>query len=189
MLVYTTSAFDHDTNVTGPVGLDVYASSDAVDTDFTGKLVDVGPDGFARNLTEGIIRARYRDAQGQSSLMQPGNVYRFHIDLWSTSNMFLAGHKLRHYRLAHVLQRQPVGVSERQQERDRHPNQRRLHRRGKPLAQQHQRERSGDRDEREVDGERGGIEPRLAALVLLHGEDQQSGGERRKQAPEQSPHG
>ena len=95
VLVYTTAAFDHDYNVTGPVSLDLYASSEAVDTDFTAKLVDVSPDGFARNLTEGILRARYRDSQESPHLMQPGTVYRLRIDLWSTSNLFLAGHKLR----------------------------------------------------------------------------------------------
>ncbi|HEY6292764.1 MAG TPA: CocE/NonD family hydrolase [Terriglobia bacterium] len=95
VLVYTTPAFDHDYDVTGPVNLDLFASSDAVDTDFTAKLVDVGADGFARNLTEGIVRARFRDSQEQARPMQPGTVYRFRIDLWSTSNVFLAGHKLR----------------------------------------------------------------------------------------------
>jgi len=95
VLVYTTAAFDRDYDVTGPVRLELYASSAAVDTDFTAKLVDVSPDGFARNLTEGIVRARYRDSQEHPELMQPGTAYRFHIDLWSTSNVFLAGHKLR----------------------------------------------------------------------------------------------
>jgi len=95
VLVYTTPAFDHDYNVTGPVSLDLYASSEAVDTDFSAKLVDVSPDGFVRNLTEGILRARYRDSQEHPQLMQAGTVYRFRIDLWSTSNVFLAGHKLR----------------------------------------------------------------------------------------------
>jgi len=95
VLVYTTPAFERDYDVTGPVTLNLFASSDAVDTDFTAKLVDVGPDGFARNLTEGILRARFRDSQEQAQPLQPGAVYRFRIDLWSTSNVFLAGHKLR----------------------------------------------------------------------------------------------
>ena len=95
VLVYTTAAFERDYDVTGPVGLDLFASSSAVDTDFTAKLVDVSPDGFARNLTEGILRARYRDSQEHPQLVQPGTLYRLRIDLWSTSNVFLAGHKLR----------------------------------------------------------------------------------------------
>ncbi|HVA00224.1 MAG TPA: CocE/NonD family hydrolase, partial [Terriglobia bacterium] len=95
VLVYTTPAFKQNFEVTGPVHLELYASSSAVDTDFTGKLVDVWPNGFAQNLTEGIIRARYRDSQTEPEFMNPGQVYKFTIDLWSTSNVFLAGHKLR----------------------------------------------------------------------------------------------
>ena len=77
--------------VTGPVSLDLYAKSSAVDTDFTAKLVDVWPDGFAQNLTEGIIRARYRDSREKAALMNPGEVYKFKIDLWATSNVFRKG--------------------------------------------------------------------------------------------------
>jgi uncharacterized protein len=95
VLVYTTPAFEQDYDVTGPVTLDLYASSTAVDTDFTAKLVDVSPDGFARNLTEGIVRARYRSSQEHAEPLVAGKIYRFHIDLWATSNVFLAGHKLR----------------------------------------------------------------------------------------------
>jgi putative CocE/NonD family hydrolase len=69
--------------------------SSAVDTDFTAKLVDVGPDGFARNLADGIIRARYRDSREKAALLTPGRVYKVSIDLWSTSNVFLKGHALR----------------------------------------------------------------------------------------------
>src|SRR5208283_2304187 len=63
VLVYTTPAFKQDTEVTGPITLEIYVSSSAVDTDFTGKVVDVGPQGFARNLTEGILRGRYRSSR------------------------------------------------------------------------------------------------------------------------------
>ncbi len=95
VLIYSTPAFAEDTEVTGPISLELFANSSAVDTDFTAKLVDVSPDGFARNLTEGILRARYRDSQEKPTLMNPGQVYRFTIDLWSTSNVFLKGHTLR----------------------------------------------------------------------------------------------
>ena len=95
VLVYTTPAFEQDTEVTGPMRLELYASSSAVDTDFTGKLVDVSPDGYARNLTEGILRARYRGSREKPELMNPGQVYKLTISLWSTSNVFLAGHRLR----------------------------------------------------------------------------------------------
>ena len=95
VLVYTTAPFTKDTEVTGPVSLDLYVSTSAVDTDFTGKLVDVWPDGFAENLTEGILRLRYRNSQEKPELANPGETYRITVDLWATSNVFLAGHKLR----------------------------------------------------------------------------------------------
>jgi putative CocE/NonD family hydrolase len=95
VLIYTTPAFAQDTEVTGPVSLELFAKSSAVDTDFTAKLVDVAPDGFAQNLTEGIVRARYRDSREKADLINPGQVYKFTIDLWSTSNVFRKGHTLR----------------------------------------------------------------------------------------------
>jgi uncharacterized protein len=95
VLVYTTPAFAKDTEVTGPVSLDLYVSSSAVDTDFTGTLVDVWPNGFAQNLTAGILRLRYRNSQEKAELANPGETYHITMDLWATSNVFLAGHKLR----------------------------------------------------------------------------------------------
>jgi putative CocE/NonD family hydrolase len=95
VLVYTTPAFANDLEVTGPVKLELFASSSAVDTDFLAKLIDVWPDGFAQNLTEGIVRARYRDSQEHSALMNPNQVYKFAIDMWATSNVFRKGHRLR----------------------------------------------------------------------------------------------
>jgi uncharacterized protein len=95
VLVYSTPVLDQDFEVTGPVSLEVYAKSSAVDTDFTAKLVDVGPDGFAQNLTEGIVRARYRDSQEKPDFIKPGQIYKFSIDVWATSNVFRKGHILR----------------------------------------------------------------------------------------------
>jgi putative CocE/NonD family hydrolase len=95
VLVYSTGPFASDTEVTGPISVELYAASSAVDTDFTAKLVDVDPSGFARNLTEGIVRARYRDSQTKPDELTPGRIYKFTIDLWATSNDFLTGHKLR----------------------------------------------------------------------------------------------
>jgi uncharacterized protein len=95
VLVYTTPAFKEDFEVTGPVSLELYVSSSAVDTDFTGKLVDVAPDGFAQNLTEGILRARFRNSQEKPEFMNPGEIYKLTLDLWATSNVFSAGHRLR----------------------------------------------------------------------------------------------
>jgi len=95
VLVFTTPEFKQDFEVTGPVTLELYAGSSAVDTDFVGKLVDVWPDGFAQNLTEGILRARYRNSQEKPEFLNPGEIYKFTIDLWATSNVFLTGHRLR----------------------------------------------------------------------------------------------
>jgi len=95
VLVYSTPPLEHDLEVSGPVRLDFFASSSAVDTDFTAKLVDVYPDGTAINLTEGILRARYRDSQEHATVMTPGQVYQLTIDLWATSNVFRAGHRVR----------------------------------------------------------------------------------------------
>jgi putative CocE/NonD family hydrolase len=95
VLIYTTPSFAKDTEVTGPVSLDLYVSSSAVDTDFTGMLVDVWPNGFAQNLTSGILRLRYRNSQEKAELANPGETYHITVDLWATSNVFLAGHKLR----------------------------------------------------------------------------------------------
>jgi uncharacterized protein len=95
VLVYSTPPLEQDVEVTGPVTLDLYASSSAADTDFTGKLVDVGPDGRAINLTEGILRARYRESTSAAMQIVPGKIYEYKIDLWSTSNVFLKGHRIR----------------------------------------------------------------------------------------------
>jgi uncharacterized protein len=95
VLVFTTPVFAQDTEVTGPVALDLYVSSSAVDTDFTGMLVDVWPNGFAQNLSSGILRMRYRNSQEKPELANPGETYHVTVDLWATSNVFLAGHKLR----------------------------------------------------------------------------------------------
>jgi uncharacterized protein len=95
VLIYTTPAFSKATEITGPISLDLYVSSSAVDTDFTGMLVDVWPNGFAQNLTSGILRLRYRKSQGNPELAKPGETYHITLDLLATSNVFLAGHKLR----------------------------------------------------------------------------------------------
>ena len=95
VLVYSTPAFARDTEVTGPVSLDLYVVSSAVDTDFTAKVVDVWPNGFAQNLMEGILRARYRNSRETPEFMNPGQPYGITVDLYATSNVFLAGHRLR----------------------------------------------------------------------------------------------
>jgi putative CocE/NonD family hydrolase len=71
------------------------AATSAPDTDWTAKLVDVHPDGCPFNLCDGIIRARYRRSLDKPTLIEPGKIYRYEIDLWVTSNVFLPGHKIR----------------------------------------------------------------------------------------------
>ena len=95
VLVYSTAPLASDMEVTGPVSLELYVKSSAVDTDFTAKLVDVWPNGFAQNLTDSILRTRYRNSQETPELMTPGQVYKLTIDVWSTSNVFKKGHALR----------------------------------------------------------------------------------------------
>jgi putative CocE/NonD family hydrolase len=95
VLVYSTATLAKDVEVTGPVTAELWVSSSAVDTDITAKLVDVAPNGFAQNLTEGILRLRYRDSQERPEPLKPGALYKVTVDLWATSNVFLAGHKIR----------------------------------------------------------------------------------------------
>jgi putative CocE/NonD family hydrolase len=95
VLIYSTPPLEQDLEVTGPVTLDLFAKSSAVDTDFTAKLVDVWPNGMAQNLTEGILRARFRESTREVRLLEPGKVYEFKIDMWATSNVFLKGHRIR----------------------------------------------------------------------------------------------
>jgi uncharacterized protein len=94
VLTYSTPPLEHDVEVTGPVTVELWACSSAPDTDFVARLVDVYPDGRAMCLTDGIVRARYREGRTQS-LLEPRQPYRFSIDLWATSNVFRAGHRIR----------------------------------------------------------------------------------------------
>ena len=95
VLVYTSPVLERDLEVTGPLSVTLYAATSAVDTDFTAKLVDVAPDGYARNLSDGIIRGRYRESKTRAKPLTPGEVYEYTIDLWATSNVFKAGHRIR----------------------------------------------------------------------------------------------
>jgi putative CocE/NonD family hydrolase len=95
VLVYSTPPLETAVEVTGPIVVKLWAATSAPDTDFTAKLVDVDPSGYARNLTDGIIRSRYRDSTARASLVEPGAVHEYTIDLWATSNVFKAGHRIR----------------------------------------------------------------------------------------------
>jgi len=118
VLVFTSAPLEQDLEATGPVTATIWAESAAVDTDFTAALVDVHPDGRAVLLTDGICRARFRDAAAgwtpedlmtgrapydrlydapgfTPSMMTPDTAYEFEIDLWSTANLFRKGHRIR----------------------------------------------------------------------------------------------
>jgi putative CocE/NonD family hydrolase len=94
VLVYTSESLDAARVVGGPVKAHLSASSSAVDTDFMVKLLDVWPDGFAQRLTDGMVRARYRQGGGKPSLIEPGKIYTF-VDAWNTCQGFGKGHRLR----------------------------------------------------------------------------------------------
>ena len=95
VLVFTTHALNTPLQVSGPIEVVLFVSSDCPDTDFTAKLVDVYPDGRAFNLVEGITRMRYRHDVTAPAPMRPGEIYRISIDLDSTSNWFGPGHRIR----------------------------------------------------------------------------------------------
>lgn len=95
VLVYSTAPLNEDVEVTGPLTLTLWITSSARDTDFTGKLVDVFPDGTARALADGILRARYRNGPTSPVLLTPGEPTEITIDLGATSNLFKAGHRIR----------------------------------------------------------------------------------------------
>jgi putative CocE/NonD family hydrolase len=95
ILVYTTDPLKEGTEVSGPVEVTLYVSSDAKDTDFTVKLLDVYPDGRAYNLDETIQRVRYREGYDKQVWMEPGKVYKVALGPLNTSNYFEAGHRIR----------------------------------------------------------------------------------------------
>jgi putative CocE/NonD family hydrolase len=95
VLVFTTAPLKNDVEITGPLIAELWVASSAVDTDFAAKLVDVFPDGRAQNLTDGIVRMRYRDSAQTSKAIVPGEIYKVTIDLGATSNVFFAGHRVR----------------------------------------------------------------------------------------------
>jgi hypothetical protein len=95
VLVYTSAPLELDLEVTGPLSLTLWMASSARDTDFTAKLVDVFPDGTARALNDGILRARYRKNRSKPELLAPGEPTEIAIDIGATSNLFKAGHRIR----------------------------------------------------------------------------------------------
>jgi uncharacterized protein len=94
-LTYTTEPLSEELAVVGRVGVLLHASSSARDTDFVAKLCDVFPNGRSILVCDGIQRARYRTGRARSRLLEPGKLYEFAIDLWSTAWLFQAGHRIR----------------------------------------------------------------------------------------------
>ena len=95
VLCYTTDVLEEDLEVTGPIRLKLFAATDGLDTDWTAMLVDVSPTGYAKNLCDGIIRARFREGFEEQKLLEPGKVYEYDIKVGVTSNVFKKGHKIR----------------------------------------------------------------------------------------------
>ncbi len=101
VLVFETEALASDMEVTGPIVAKLWISSDRPDTDFTIKLIDVYPpnedypDGFAMNVTDGIMRVRYRKSWEKPELLQPGEVAQVSVEAFPTANLFKRGHRIR----------------------------------------------------------------------------------------------
>ncbi len=95
VLVYQTDPVEEPVEVTGPITVHLWAASSAPDTDFVVKLMDVRPDGFVQELCYGIVRARYRGSFTSPSLIEPGRVYEYTIQVNPTSNLFRRGHRIR----------------------------------------------------------------------------------------------
>ena len=95
VLCYTSAPLAAAVEVTGPIQVVLYAASDGPDTDWTAKLVDVAPTGYAKNLCDGIIRARYRESFTQPTLIEAHKVYQYTIEVGVTGNVFRKGHCIR----------------------------------------------------------------------------------------------
>lgn len=95
VVAYTSAPLEDSMELTGPITVHLYASSTAPDTDFTAALVDVFPNGYSLLIQEGILRASFRDQDVPPAPIEPGEIYRFAIDLWATSYAVPPGHRLR----------------------------------------------------------------------------------------------
>ncbi|GEM_PF-75041 len=95
VLVYQSEPLTERLEVTGNATVELFAASSAPDTDFFARLIDVAPDGMARDVSLGMVRARYRDGLEQPALIEPGDVVKYTITMNPTSNAFLPGHRIR----------------------------------------------------------------------------------------------
>lgn len=95
MLAYTSEALTSPLAIAGPVHMKLFAATDGRDTDWMIKLVDVYPDGFAMNIAEGMLRARFRNGVDKMDLLKPNQVYEYDIAMAGTANVFQPGHRIR----------------------------------------------------------------------------------------------
>ncbi len=95
ILVYQSEPLTNRFEVTGQPEVELYAASSAPDTDWVARLVDVDPNGLARDVCMGVVRARYRDGVAKPQLIEPGKVIKYTIRLGPTANAFLPGHRIR----------------------------------------------------------------------------------------------
>ncbi|MFV0374921.1 CocE/NonD family hydrolase, partial [Microbacterium sp.] len=95
LLRFTSAPLDADLEATGPVTVRLHAATDADDTDFVARLIDVYPDGRAIGVVDGIVRAKFRGGQDRARPITPGQLVEYEIDLWATSWLFRAGHRIR----------------------------------------------------------------------------------------------
>ncbi|GAA0379633.1 CocE/NonD family hydrolase [Bacillus horti] len=95
VLVYTTDVLEEDVEVTGPIKMELFASSTAKDTDFMVKLLDVWPSGYVQRLTDGMVRARFREGMAKPKLIEPNKIYSYEVDCWNTCHVFKKGHQIR----------------------------------------------------------------------------------------------
>ena len=95
VLVYSSAPLEHDTEMTGPVNVRLWAESTSADTDFTAKLTAVKPDGQVINLNNGILRTSFRDSLSDPTPTTPGRPYEYQIHVWPTSYEFRAGDRIR----------------------------------------------------------------------------------------------
>jgi uncharacterized protein len=94
-LVFTSAALTKPIEVTGQMSATFWAETDAKDTDWDLMLLDVGPDGHAQRVQDGVVRARFRKGFDQVAFPTPGTVEEYHMDLWFTSRVFEPGHRIR----------------------------------------------------------------------------------------------
>jgi putative CocE/NonD family hydrolase len=95
VLVYSSDFLSSSLTIAGPVSVKLFAATDGPDTDWMIKLVDVYPDGTAMPVSEGILRARFREGLDKMKLLTPGQVYEYDIELTGTANVFKKGHRIR----------------------------------------------------------------------------------------------